>query len=122
MPNPYQQYQQNMVKTASPAQLVLMLYNGALRFIKQAQISLAAKQLEECHQNIIKAQRIVTELMLNLDLSQGVIAQNLYQLYDYMYQRLVEANLQKTEAPLQEVEQLLQELKNTWSEAIKLMP
>ncbi|NLZ38522.1 MAG: flagellar export chaperone FliS [Firmicutes bacterium] len=122
MTNPYQQYQQNMVKTASPAKLVLMLYNGALKFLKQAQTALGEKNIEECHRNIIKVQDIITELMLNLDLSQGTIAQNLYQLYDYMHRRLVEANLKKTREPLLEVERLLQELKDSWSEAIKLMP
>ena len=58
--------------------------------------------------------------MSTLDLNQGQIAENLYQLYDYMYSRLIEANIRKDSQPLQEVEQLLSELRDTWTEAIKL--
>src|SRR5690554_3508133 len=118
--NPYQKYQQNMVETVTPPQLVLMLYNGAIRFLKQAQVSLDKQQLESCHNNILRTQDIITELMTTLDLSQGQIAKNLYQLYDYMFSRLVAANMQKDAQPLLEVEQLLSELRDTWTEAIKL--
>jgi len=120
MPNPYQKYQKNMVETVTPAQLVLMLYNGAIRFIKQAQMGLEEEKLEVCHQNILKAQDILTELMTTLDLEQGDIARNLYRLYDYMYHRLVDANIKKDAELLSEVQLLLSELRDTWSEAIKL--
>jgi len=120
IPNPYQKYQKNMVETVTPAQLVLMLYNGAIRFIKQAQMGLEEEKLEVCHQNILKAQDILTELMTTLDLEQGDIARNLYRLYDYMYHRLVDANIKKDAELLSEVQLLLSELRDTWSEAIKL--
>lgn len=109
-----------MVETVTPAQLVLMLYNGAIRFLKQAQMGLEEGKLEVCHQNILKAQDILTELMTSLDLEQGEIARNLYQLYDYMYHRLVDANIKKDGQILLEVQQFLSELRETWSEAIKL--
>ena len=95
-----------------------MLYNGAIRFLKQAQGRVEQQQLESCHHHILKTQDILTELMSTLDLNQGQIAENLYQLYDYMYSRLIEANIRKDSQPLQEVEQLLSE--ETWTEAIKL--
>ena len=117
---PYQKYQRSMVETVTPPQLVLMLYNGAIRFLKQAQAGLEQRQLESCHHHILKTQDILTELMSTLDLNQGQIAENLYQLYDYMYSRLIEANIRKDSQPLQEVEQLLSELRDTWTEAIKL--
>jgi len=120
LPNPYQKYQKTMVETVTPAQLVLMLYNGAIRFLKQAQMGLEEGKLEVCHQNILKAQDILTELMTSLDLEQGEIARNLYQLYDYMYHRLVDANIKKDGQILLEVQQFLSELRETWSEAIKL--
>src|SRR5690554_2095441 len=115
IPNPYQKYQKNMVETVTPAQLVLMLYNGAIRFIKQAQMGLEEEKLEVCHQNILKAQDILTELMTTLDLEQGDIARNLYRLYDYMYHRLVDANIKKDAELLSEVQLLLSELRDTWS-------
>ncbi|HHX75148.1 MAG TPA: flagellar export chaperone FliS [Firmicutes bacterium] len=118
--NPYQAYQQNMVGTVSPEQLVLMLYNGALRFLKQAQKSIMQHNIEETHSNLVKAQDIISELMLNLDMSQGEIAASLHALYDYMHRRLLDANMKKDIALLEEVAWLLTELRDTWKTACRL--
>jgi flagellar protein FliS len=120
MINPTQAYMKNQVNTASPEQLVLLLYNGALRFIRQARMGMEKKQIEQSHRAIIKAQDILQELMGNLDFSQGEIAQSLYALYDYIYRCLLEANIKKSTSPLDAAEKMLTELRDTWAEACRL--
>jgi len=115
--NPYQKYQQNQVETASPVKLLLMLYNGALRFIKGAREGIREKDMEKANHNIVKAQDIVVELMTSLDMEQGEISKNLYSLYDYANSRLLQANIKKDENILSEAENILQELRDTWQEA-----
>lgn len=115
--NPYQKYQQNQVETASPAKLLLMLYNGALRFVKGAREGIREKDMEKANHNIGKAQDIVVELMTSLDMEQGEISRNLYSLYDFVNTRLLEANIKKDENILSEAENILQELRDTWQEA-----
>ncbi|MDX9870889.1 MAG: flagellar export chaperone FliS [Clostridia bacterium] len=120
LPHPYQQYRQQQVNTASPEKLLLMLFDGALRFGRIAVKCLQEKQQETAHLNLLKTQNIVEELMgsLNHDYE---IAQNLYTLYDYMHRRLIEANIKKDPAIVEEVLGLLAELRETWAEtALKL--
>jgi flagellar protein FliS len=109
---------QTQVDTVSPQQLVIMLYNGAIKFLKMAQAGLDESNIEKCHQNNIKAQDIIFELMSSLDLNQGDVAANLYLLYDYMHRRLLQANLKKEKQPLEEVEAMMTELRDTWSQAL----
>ncbi len=117
--NPYQKYQQNQIDTASPGKLLIMLYDGALKFIKAARDGIADEDIEKANNNIIKVQDIVTELMTFLDMDKGGdISANLYNLYEYMSSRLVEANIKKDEEILTEVEGLLKDMKGTWQEAI----
>ncbi len=117
--NPYQKYQQNQIDTASPGKLLIMLYDGALKFIKAAREGIADEDIEKANNNIIKVQDIVTELMTFLDMEKGGdISANLYNLYEYMSSRLVEANIKKDEEILTEVEGLLKDMKGTWQEAI----
>lgn len=117
--NPYQSYQQNSVNTASPGELTLMLYNGCLKFIHQAKRAITEKNIEMKNTNIKKAQNIIQELMvtLNMDLE---ISQNMMSLYDYMNRRLIEANIKNDTAILDEVEGLVTEFRNTWKEVIQL--
>jgi len=116
--NPYQKYQQNQIDTASPGKLLIMLYDGALKFTQAAREGVTEKDFEKANNNIIKVQNIISELMTSLDMEKGDVATNLYSLYDYMNNRLIEANIQKDEKVLTEVEGLLKDLKNTWQEAI----
>ncbi|MDW7651578.1 MAG: flagellar export chaperone FliS [Bacillota bacterium] len=116
--NPYQTYRQTQVETVSPQQLVIMLYNGAIKFLKLAQSGLEENNIEKSHTNNIKAQDIIFELMSALDFSQGDVAGSLFQLYDYMRRRLVEANLKKEKESLTEVEAMLTELRDTWMQAL----
>lgn len=117
--NPYQSYQQSSVNTASPGELTLMLYNGCLKFINLAKHAMAQKDIETKNTNIIKAQKIVQELMvtLNMDLE---VSQNIMSLYDYMNRRLIEANIKNEVAILEEVEGLVTEFRDTWKQVIQV--
>ncbi|NLO83176.1 MAG: flagellar export chaperone FliS [Clostridiales bacterium] len=117
--NPYLQYQQQNVNTASPGELVVMLYDGCIRFIKQAIEHINNKDPQGAHNAIIRVQDIVLEFMSTLDMNYE-ISKNLLALYDYMYGRLVEANMQKDVNILQEVLEFVTELRDTWAEAVKL--
>ncbi len=117
--NPYQAYQQNSVMTASPQELTMMLYNGSLKFMKMAKRALAEKNFEEKNTNIIKAQNIVQELRITLDLKIEMSAA-LAQMYEYMYSRLLDANMKNDLEALEEVETLMKDMRNTWKEAMAI--
>ncbi|MDQ0157103.1 flagellar export chaperone FliS [Robertmurraya andreesenii] len=119
MQQPYQAYKQNSVNTASPAELTLMLYNGCLRFIKLAKLGIEANDIEQRHTNLLKAQNIVQELMVTLDMNVE-ISKNLLQMYDYLYHRLIEANTKNSVEILDEVEGFVLEFRDTWKEVMKL--
>ena len=117
--NPYQKYQNNAVTTASPGELTLMLYNGCLKFINLSKRAIEAKNIEEKNINIQKAQNIITELMvtLNMDLE---ISRNMMALYDYANQRLIEANIKNELKLLEEVEEIMIDFRDTWKQAIQM--
>jgi flagellar secretion chaperone FliS len=117
--NPYQSYQQTSVNTASPGELTLMLYNGCLKFINLAKNAIKINDIQTKNTNILKAQKIVQELMvtLNMDLE---VSQNMMSLYDYMNRRLIEANVKNDIAILEEVEGLVMEFRDTWKQVIQM--
>jgi len=117
--NPYQQYQQNAVLTADPGRLTLMLYRGAVKFIRQAEESTASRDISGAHQACLRAQDILLHLLGTVDTGLE-IGKNLAALYDYMYRRLVAANVKKDAAILEEVAGLLEDLAGTWEEALKI--
>lgn len=119
MNNPYQQYQQNNVNTATPGDLTLMLYNGALKFLRQGKAAIEQKKIEEANNKIGRVQDIIAELMSSLNM-EIEISKNMYALYDFMNNRLIEANIKKDKEILVEVEGLLVEMRDTWKEVIKL--
>ena len=118
-------YQAQAVLTASPGQLVLMLFDGALRFLGHARDALQApeespRRIEIINTNILKAQNILAELQASLNLEAGgEYAANLDRLYDYYLRRLFEANLRKQVGPLIEVEKLVRELRDGWAEMLR---
>ena len=118
-------YQQQSILTASPGQLVLLMYDGALRFMAQAHAGFALpednpRRIETIHTALLRAQAILSELRANLDLEAGGdIAANLDRLYDYHLRRLFECNLRKDEAPLIEVEGLVRTLRDAWAEMLR---
>lgn len=117
--NPYQTYQQNSVMTASPQELTLMLYNGSLKFMKMAKRAMNDKNFEEKNTNIIKAQNIVQELRSTLN-SEMSMSAGLEQMYEYMYNRLIEANMKNDVTALEDVEALMTDMRNTWKQAMAL--
>lgn len=117
--NPHQVYQSSKVNTASPGELTLMLYNGCLKFIKAAKLDMDANRIEGKNTNIQKAQNIVKELMVTLNMDVN-LSGNLMSMYDFMMNRLVEANIKNNPALLDEVEELMIELRDTWKEVILL--
>ena len=119
MNNPYQSYQQNSVNTASPGELTLMLYNGCLKFITLAKKAITAGNVQDKNTNLIKAQNIIHEFMvtLNMDIK---VSDELMVMYDYIHRRLVEANVKSDLTILEEVEGLVRELRDTWKQVIQL--
>lgn len=124
-PHPYARaYQTQSILTASPGQLVLLMYDGALRFMAQARAGFALPEenytrIEKINVSLLRAQAIINELRANLDHNAGGdIAKNLDRLYEYYVRRLQEANLRKDEAPVIEVEALVRTLRDGWAEML----
>ena len=117
--NPYQAYQSNAVTTASPGELTLMLYNGCLRFIKAARMAMENKEIEKKNENLIKAQNIISELRVTLNMELEV-SKNMMVMYDYILRRLIEANMKNDTAILDEAEELVTGFRDTWKQAIQL--
>ena len=118
--NPYQTYQQNSVMTASPQELTLMLYNGCLKFIKLAKRAMAEGKFEEKNINLIKAQNIIQEMQITLN-REIEVADGMSQLYEYIYNRLIEANMKNDAEILEEAEGQVTELRDTWKQAMALV-
>ena len=108
-------YQTNQVVTASPKKLLIMLYDGAIKNLRLAELSLEEKNVENVNKYLIKAQDIITEFMTTLNFEDGGdVARNLYQLYEYMNRRLIRANIDKDIEPIKEIKKYLEELRDTW--------
>lgn len=118
--NPYAQYKNTQIQTATPGQLILMLYDGAIKFCKLSRKSMEEKNMSNVNRYLIRVQDIISELSLSLDMKLGgEISKQLKSLYDYMIGRLVDANLQKNIAILDEVQEMIEELREAWIEVIK---
>ena len=112
-------YKAQQVMTASPEQLTLMLYNGAIRFVGEAMLALDEGDLEKSHNANLRAQDIVREFMCTLKMDLEV-SKGFYALYDYIEFRLVQANIKKDKDMLEEAKGLLTDMRDTWAEAMKL--
>jgi len=112
------QYQQNSIMTATPEELTLMLYNGCIKGIKMTKIAIEDNDYEKSNHYICKAQAIIRELRATLDMKYD-ISNNLYDLYTYFLDRLIEANVKKDTQILDEVIGFVTELRDTWAEAMK---
>lgn len=119
--NPYlKQYKQTQMDTTPKEQILVMLYEGAVRFLHQAKEGFAENNIEKIHNNLIKVQNIITEFETNLDMEAGgEFAQNLFALYEFMSRQLVEANIRKNEGALDIVIKHMTELRDTWKEAVR---
>lgn len=108
---------QNNIMLSSPEKLLLMLVDGLSRFVKTAKIAIKEKDTVKVNENLIKAQDIVVELASSLNMDYE-ISENLSRLYDFVYQRLIDANIKKDIKIIEEIEPIIEELKNTWHEAL----
>lgn len=117
--NPYWQYKQNAVQSASPGELTMMLYDGLVKFLKLAFMALEQNDLSEANNALIRSQEIVAYLNDTLD-QRYELSTNLSSLYDFMTRRLIEANTKKDGLIVKEVLELAEELRDTWQQALKM--
>ncbi len=116
--NPYEEYQKNKILTATPAEVTLMLYEGAIKFCNIAIMAVEQNDLEKAHVNIMKTQRIIEEFRNTLDRKYPV-AEDFDRIYVYVLRRLFEANIQKDKEILEEVNTHLHSLRDTWKEVMR---
>lgn len=117
--NPYAQYNNNKIMTASPQELTLMLYDGAIKFNNIAISAIEENDIQKAHNNIMKVQRIIEEFQMTLDFKYEV-ANDFNNVYNYLMTRLREANMTKDKEILEEVSVHLHTMRDTWKEAMKL--
>lgn len=118
--NPYQQYRQNQVQTASQGTLILMVFDGILKNIRYAKTALEERNFESANTYLIKAQDLVSELIITLNFDAGGdIAKQLYRLYEFAHYSLIQANINKDTAILEVVNEIISGLRSTWEEVIK---
>lgn len=118
MNNPYAQYQNNRVLTASPAELTLMLYEGAIKFCNIAVAAIEAKDVQKAHNNIVKAQKIIDEFRATLD-HKYPVAKDFDNVYRYIGDLLVRANIKKDPVLIEEALVHLRTMRDTWKEVMK---
>lgn len=119
MPTGYSAYQNNKVMTASPAELTLMLYEGAIKFCNIAIMGIEQKDIQKAHTNITKVESIIEEFRSTLDFKYPV-AKDFDEVYKYLYDRLVQANIKKDKEILEEVLGHLRTMRDTWKEVMRL--
>lgn len=119
MPTGYSAYQNSKIMTASPAELTLMLYEGAIKFCNIAIVGIEQKDIQKAHDNITKVERIIEEFRATLNFKYPV-AKDFDEVYKYLYDRLVQANLKKDKEILEEVLKHLRTMRDTWKEVMKL--
>lgn len=115
-PNPYRKYQHNQIQTMPAGKLVVMLYDGAIKFLNQAIAALSQEDFEKTHNCLSRTQDIINELIVTLNFEAGSVAQNLYSLYEYMNYNLIQANIKKDEKNIMDVIKLLEDLRRAWVE------
>lgn len=114
-------YVEYAVQTASGAQLLLMLFDGAIGFGRQAIGAIAQKNYEAAHHNIQRVHAIVSEFMITLDRT-APVSPSLLALYDYLLSRLIIANVKKDQAIIEEVIGFLMEMRMMWADVARQVP
>ena len=117
--NPYAQYSQNRILTASPAELTLMLYEGAIKFCNIAIMGIEQGDVQKAHNNIMKVQKIIEEFQITLNFKYE-IANDFNNVYNYLMKRLREANMTNDKAILEEIDEHLHTMRDTWKEVMRL--
>lgn len=119
LPNAYAQYNNSKVLTASPAELVLMLYEGAIKFANIAILAIEQNDVQKAHTNIIKTERIIDHFRATLDMKYPV-AQDFDRVYEYLQRRLLEANVKKDKEIMEEVCGHIRSMRDTWKEVMRI--
>lgn len=119
LPNAYAQYNNSKVLTASPAELTLMLYEGAIKFCNIAIVAIEEKDIPKAHNNIVKVQKIIDHLRATLDMKYPV-AKEFDNIYAYLSQRLIMANVKKDIEILNEILEHLRSVRDTWKEVMRI--
>jgi flagellar protein FliS len=117
--NGYSAYANNKITMASPAELTLMLYEGAIKFCNIAVVAIEKQDYAKANTNIQKAEKIIGEFQATLDFKYPV-AKDFDNVYSYLMQRLLQANMQKDTAILEEVLKHLRTMRDTWKEVMKI--
>ncbi len=112
-------YQSNRVNTATPAELTLMLYEGMIKFCNIAILGIEERDMSKANINIIKVEKIITHLRATLDFKYPV-AKDFDRVYDYLYSRLITANIRKDASILSEVLEHIRGMRDTWKEVMRL--
>ncbi len=115
--SPYEKYKRQSVMGASPGELTLMLYEGCLKFLKLAKSHMEDKNIQEAHNNLIKAGDIISELMATLDTNYDIAAQ-IMRIYIYIFEEIREANIKKDSGRISGVIELVEEFKDAWGQAV----
>lgn len=115
----YAAYANNKITTASPAELTLMLYDGAIKFCNIAIEAIEEKNIPKAHNNIMKVENIIQEFQVTLD-HKFPVAEDFDNVYSYLMRRLVVANVKKDAEILQEVLGHLRTMRDTWKEVMRL--
>lgn len=118
LPSAYAQYNNSKVLTASPAELTLMLYDGAIKFCNIAELSVEKNDIPRAHENIRKVQNIIGYLHSALDMKYEV-SKDFDNIYSYLERRLVEANVKKDKEILEEINTHLHSIRDNWKEVMK---
>ena len=117
LPNPYQQYRATKVQTAGSVDLVVMLYQGAVKFIRLGIDGIERSDAKVAHENLVRAQDIIVELLGSLNREEGgQIASQLSGVYDYCFRRLILANVKKDVTPAREVLRIMRDLGMAWQQ------
>lgn len=117
--NGYAAYANSKIMTASPAELTLMLYDGAIKFTNIAIAGIEEKDMEKAHNNIMKVENIISEFQASLNHHYST-AKDFETVYTYLQQRLLQANMKKDKEILEEVLGHLRTMRDTWKEVMKL--
>ncbi|BAI80064.1 flagellar protein FliS [Deferribacter desulfuricans SSM1] len=120
MKNPIKTYLKNEIEGATKGKLVLLLYDGTIKYMKLACKYIDEKNIPEAHMNIVKAENIIYELMSTLNMEEGgEIAENLLKLYDFMVYQLIMANKDKDKSKIESVIKLMMVLREGWKQIVE---
>nr|WP_312214313.1 flagellar export chaperone FliS [Clostridioides sp.] len=114
--NPYNTYKQNEVNTATRNKLLLMLLDGAVKYTKIARLAILDKNITKAHLELVRVQNIFIELMSTLDTSMGGWTKEIYDVYEFIRQELMEANIKKDAEILDKLLPLIEQIRDLWYE------